>query len=79
MNEGSKAFAAGVIRPKAVRTLTWLMAALNPLGYALLWNPHKTKFAAASLFVVFTVMIAAGYVVLWFSGRERIGRGSWYF
>lgn len=42
------------------------MAALNPLGYSLLWKPHKTKPEVIFLFVVFTLMIAAGYVVLWF-------------
>ena len=52
------------MRPKPVTILTWIMAALNPLGYSLLWNPHKTRFAVVFLLLVFSAMIATGYLVL---------------
>ncbi len=55
------------MRPIAITVTTLLMGILNILGYALLLDirrqPSSTIVAKA---VVFTVLIAAGYVVLWF-------------
>lgn len=59
------------MRPKAVTILTWVMAALNPLGYSLLWNPHKTRFIVVFLFLVFSATIATGYLVLWFFWKGK--------
>jgi hypothetical protein len=71
LQDDSKSMAVGPRRPKAVTILTWIMAALNPLGYSLLWNPHKTRFAVVFLFLVFSAMIATGYVVLWFFWKGK--------
>jgi hypothetical protein len=71
LQDDSKAIAAGPMRPKAVTILTWIMAALNPLGYSLLWNPHKTRSAVVLLFLVFSAMIATGYLVLWFFWKGK--------
>jgi hypothetical protein len=68
---GSKAVAAGPMRPKAVTNLTWIMAALNPLGYSLLWNPNKTRSTVVLLFLVFSAMIATGYLMLWFFWKGK--------
>jgi len=59
------------MRPKAVTNLTWIMAALNPLGYSLLWNPHKTRSTVVLLFLVFSAMIATGYLMLWFFWKGK--------
>jgi len=62
-----------VIRPKAVTISTWLMAILNILGYAILWEPdaHKTRFAVFFFITVYTLTIVAGYIVLWFFWRGK--------
>jgi hypothetical protein len=62
-----------VIRPKAVTVSTWLMAILNILGYAILWEPtaHKARFAILFFITIFTLIIAAGYVVLWFFWKGK--------
>jgi hypothetical protein len=60
-----------MVRPKVVTISTWLMAVLNILGYALLWEPHKTRSAVLFLFVAFTFIISAGYVVLWFFWKGK--------
>ena len=61
------------MRPKAVTISTWLMAILNILGYAILWEPaaHKTRFAVFFFITIFTLTIAAGYVVLWFYWKGK--------
>ncbi len=60
------------MRPIAITVTTLLMGILNILGYALLLDvrrqPSSTIVAKA---VVFTVLIAAGYVVLWFYWHGR--------
>ena len=60
------------MRPKAVTITTWVMGALNILGYALLLD-IRTKPGAQILLTaaVFTLMITAGYVVLWFYWQGR--------
>ena len=62
-----------VVQPKAVAISTWLMAMLNILGYAILWEPsaHKSRFALFFFITVFTLTIAAGYVVLWFFWKGK--------
>lgn len=57
------------MRPKVVTTTTWLMAVLNILGYALLWDVRGPKSAIIGVAVIFTFLIAIGYVVLWFFWR----------
>ena len=48
-----------------VTVTTYLMAALNLFGYALLLGPPKPRSIGKSV-ATFTLLIAAGYVVLWF-------------
>jgi hypothetical protein len=68
----AKADAIGT-RPKAVTISTWLMAVLNILGYAIMWEPeaHETRLTVFFFIVVFTLTIAAGYVVLWFFWKGK--------
>jgi hypothetical protein len=58
------------MRPKEVTATTWVMGALNLLGYALLLDLQKPRLVILA-FVTFTLMIAAGYLVLWFYWRGR--------
>jgi hypothetical protein len=62
-----------VMRPKAVTISTWLMAVLNILGYAIMWEPeaHETRLTVFFFILVFTLTIAAGYVVLWFFWKGK--------
>jgi len=54
-----------LMRPPEVILTTWAMGVLNLLGYALLLDVRRPRSIwVASL--VCTLMIAAGYVVLWF-------------
>jgi hypothetical protein len=73
VNESTTTADDMVIRPKAVTISTWLMAILNILGYAILWEPdaHKTRFAVFFFITVFTLTIVAGYIVLWFFWRGK--------
>ena len=57
------------MRPKAVTITTWLMALLNILGYALLWDLQKPRSVLIVVFVIFSVLIAIGYIVIWFYWR----------
>ena len=61
------------MRPKAITISTWLMAVFNILGYAILWEPatHRTRFAVLFFITVFTLTIAAGYVILWFFWKGK--------
>lgn len=59
------------MRPKTVTFTTSLMAVLNILGYALLWDLHSPRSVVISTAVVFTILIALGYVVLWFYWRGQ--------
>jgi hypothetical protein len=54
------------MRPKPVDVTTWLMAVLNILGYALLWNINKPRPVVVRSAINFTLMIVLGYVVIWF-------------
>jgi hypothetical protein len=62
-----------VMPPNAVRISTCIMAVLNILGYSILWEPeaHRTRFAVFFFITVFTFIIAAGYVVLWFFWKGK--------
>ena len=62
-----------VLPPKAVTISTWLMAVLNILGYAIMWEPeaHETHLTLFVFTMVFTLVIAAGYVVLWFFWKGK--------
>lgn len=62
-----------VLPPKAVTISTWLMAVLNILGYAIMWEPeaHETRVTVFVFAMVFTLVIAAGYVVLWFFWKGK--------
>jgi hypothetical protein len=51
------------MRPTEVTLTTWLMGVLNPLGYALLWDVRKLR-SVARVFLILTLLIAAGYLVL---------------
>jgi len=53
------------MRPPEVTVTTWLMSVLNLFGYALLLDVRKPR-SVLTASLVFTLMIAAGYVVLWF-------------
>ena len=53
------------MRPIEVTLTTWLMGVLNPLGYALLLDVRKPR-SVAKVFLILTLLIAAGYLVLWF-------------
>ena len=73
MNELTAKADDNVVRPKTVSVSTCLMAILNILGYAILWEPeaHRTRFAAFFFVTLFTFTIAAGYVVLWFFWKGK--------
>jgi hypothetical protein len=45
------------------------MAVFNVLGYALLWNHQRPRSTLVALFVIFSILIAVGYVVIWFFWR----------
>ena len=53
------------MRPTEVTLTTWVMAILNLFGYALLLGPRRPRNVEVALVFV-TLMIGAGYVVLWF-------------
>jgi len=53
------------MRPLALEITTWLMAATNLMGYLLIdWKQPATIVIRQC--IVFSILIAAGYVVLWF-------------
>jgi hypothetical protein len=54
------------MRPKTITVTTVLMGILNLLGYALLIDSPKPRPTVLAEFLIFTVLIAVGYVVLWF-------------
>jgi hypothetical protein len=47
------------------------MAVLNILGYALLWDLQKPRPVVIGVALIFTFLIAIGYVVLWFYWRGQ--------
>lgn len=53
------------MRPTEVTLTTLLMAVLNLFGYALLLGPKKPRNVEVALIFI-TLMITAGYVVLWY-------------
>jgi hypothetical protein len=53
------------MRPRTLKITIWIMAALNPLGYALLWDKPRPQAVLILMFVVFSLLIAVGYWVLW--------------
>lgn len=57
--------------PRAVTATTWLMAILNVLGFAFMADPARGPVELAVRFVSLAVIVAAGYVVLWFYWRGR--------
>lgn len=59
------------MRPKAVTLTTSMMAVLNILGYALLWDLRSPRSVIVNIAVLFTVLIAINYVVLWFYWRGQ--------
>jgi hypothetical protein len=56
------------MRPKGITETSILMAITNAMGWAIIdWSkPH-----AATVFVVFTILIMGGYFVIWFYWKGR--------
>ena len=53
------------MRPTEVTLTTLVMGVLNPLGYALLFDVRPPR-SVAKVSLILTLLIAAGYFVLWF-------------
>jgi hypothetical protein len=63
-------------RPKGLTATAIFMSITNAMGWAIIdWSkPH-----ARTIFVMFTVLIATGYVVIWFYWKGKTGHGYSFF